>query len=233
MTQLFIFDNDGVLRDESVSYERCVIETVAFFDQGKTANAKEVVESRMATNDDWERTLLILRQRGLFQDAGNVLEDKIIPKFQELYLGNLVNGQFTGYINNEPWLADNSLLAKLKTKGPLAIVSGAPQDEIQYTLRKNNAGDLFDLVLGMHDINGKADGLQRAVRHFGASETYFCDDRPSGVKAGVKLGKELNIVTYGIIPPQETDSWRKVLLDSGVKAVFANVKDYCRFLLEK
>lgn len=82
MTILLAFDNDGVLRDESVSYQRCVVETVAFFDQGVSATEKELTDSLKQSNDDWDRTHKILQQRGIKVDFELVKEH-----FQDLYLG--------------------------------------------------------------------------------------------------------------------------------------------------
>jgi len=235
MAILLAFDNDGVLRDESVSYERAIRDTVASFDSGTAATDKEITDSRAASNDDWERTFEILRQRGVYtaEQKEETLKGVIMPRFQELYLGELIDGRFTGYINDEPWLADNALLSQLSQKHPLIIVSGAPQEEIRYALRRNNAEELFSLILGMHDISGKAEGLEKAIAYFSVEQTYFCDDRPSGVKAGVSLSeKGLAVVTFGIRPPQETERWDKVLLDAGAERVFPSVKEYCNFFLE-
>src|SRR3989344_8336995 len=82
MTTLLAFDNDGVLRDESVSYQRCVVETVAFFDYGKPATEAELTASLKQSNDDWDRTYRILQRRGIGVDFQTVKEH-----FQDLYLG--------------------------------------------------------------------------------------------------------------------------------------------------
>jgi len=224
-----IFDNDGVLRDESKSYERCVIETVNFF-SGAPATKEEIMSSRAASNNDYERTLHILIKRNVFSadQKEKILEDKIIPKFQELYLGK--KGDFSGYINNEPWLADNYLLAMLKGHNSMAIVSGAPKEEIMYTLRKNKADGLFSLILGMYDCNGKQDGIKRAMNHFKSDNAYFCDDRPAPIKAALELG---NVTSYGILPPQAEPEWGKILKDAGAEKVFKDVNDYCRFLIDQ
>jgi len=217
MTTLLAFDNDGVLRDESVSYLRCVRETVAFFD-------KEMADSMKTSNDDWERTHKILHQRGI-----NAQFKTVKRHFQNLYLGK--KRDYTGYINNEPWLADNLLLAKLAKVHPLVIISGAPRDEIRYTLKKNGALDYFDMIWGMHQCEGKKEGLELAIAYFRPDEICFCDDRPSPIKQA-RIVPHNGLKVYGIIPPQENNDWGRVLEEAGAEKVFANVKEYCRFLLD-
>ena len=223
MTILLAFDNDGVLRDESASYQRCVLETVSFFSDDIPATAEELKDSIKQSNDDWERTHKILQQRGIAVDF-----DKVKEHFQDLYLGK--ERDFTGYINDEPWLADNTLLEKLAVNCPLSIVSGVPREEIQYTLRRNHALDYFSLIFGMFDCDGKNDGLEKAISQFKPEQTFFCDDRPSPIKKAKMVG---GVYVFGILPPQAADDWKQVLKDAGAGQVFANVNDYCLFLLNK
>ena len=225
MKTLLAFDNDGVLRDESVSYQRCVVETVAFFD-GTPATEKELTDSLKQSNDDWDRTHKILQQRGI-----NIDFEAVKEHFQDLYLGK--GRDFTGYINNEPWLADNTSLAKLADEYPLAIVSGAPIEEIKYTLKKNQALDFFSAIWGMFECDGKNDGLKKAIAHFGAQKVLFCDDRPSPLREVSKLKCQYDVEVYGIIPPNAPEKWDEVLQEAGAVKVYSSVKEYCTKLLEK
>lgn len=224
MRTLFAFDNDGVLRDESSSYQRCIVETVTFLDKGIPASNEELVESMKQSNNDWERAHKILKQRGISVDFETVKEH-----FKDLYLGKERN--FTGYINDEPWLADNNLLAKLAKSHPLMIVSGSPKNEVEYTLKRNGASGYFSLILGMYDCDGKKDGLEKAIAHFNPDEIFFCDDRPSPI-GQVKGIKHCKIYVFGIIPPQANKGWHQVLKDAGAKEVFPNVKKYCQYLID-
>ncbi len=221
MKTLLAFDNDGVLRDESVSYQRCVVETVAFFNQGVPATEQELADSMKQSNNDWERAHKILQQRKVTIDFETVKEH-----FQDLYLGK--QRDFSGYINDEPWLADNNLLAELAKNYPLVIISGAPKEEILYTLRRNKALDFFVHVWGMFDCNGKKDGLEKAIAHFTPDQVFFCDDRPSPLR---EAGKIKGVNVYGIMPPQKIDNWHSVLKEAGAKEVFPDVKEYCQFLI--
>jgi phosphoglycolate phosphatase-like HAD superfamily hydrolase len=224
MKVLLAFDNDGVLRDESRSYQRCVTETVSFFSNGRPATPEELRESMAQSNNDWERTHGILGRRGV-----HVGFERVKRHFQSLYLGK--ERDFSGYINCEPWLADNRLLVKLAETRRLAIVSGAPKKEILYTLEKNGASDYFSFIWGMRKDKGKVDGLERAIARFRPERICFCDDRPSPIKSVLGL-KLKNLVAYGIIPPQENSGWRKTLKDAGAREVFSDVKEYSRFLLD-
>ena len=105
MRTILAFDNDGVLRDESMSYQRAISQTV--FDFSKSYPSKEeLTESMKESNDDWQRTHNLLNKKGINVDFNEVKEH-----FQDLYLGEQRN--FTGYIRDEPWLIDNNLLYKL------------------------------------------------------------------------------------------------------------------------
>lgn len=224
MRTLLAFDNDGVLRDESSSYQRCVVETVAFFDKGVPASEQELIESMKQSNNDWERAHKILKQRRI-----NIDFKRVKDHFQDLYLGKDRN--FTGYINDEPWLADNSLLGKLAENHSLIIVSGSPKKEIRYTLKKNGALDYFSLILGMYNCAGKKDGqLEKAIARFNPEEIFFCDDRPSPIQQ-VRRIKQCKIHVFGILPPQANNGWYQVLKDAGAEEVFPNVKEYCHYLL--
>ena len=223
MTTLLAFDNDGVLRDESVSYQRCVVETVAFFDYGKPATEAELTASLKQSNDDWDRTYRILQRRGIDVDFQTVK-----GHFQDLYLGK--SRDFSGYINDEPWLADNVQLQRLSEKYPLVIVSGAPIEEVRYTLQRNGASTFFSKVWGMFECDGKNDGLEKAIKEFGADRVFFCDDRPSPIREALKLSPHYRIEVYGIIPPGAPRNWAQVLKDAGAKDFYTNVTEYCQFL---
>jgi phosphoglycolate phosphatase-like HAD superfamily hydrolase len=224
MKNLLVFDNDGVLRDESVSYQRCVRETVEFFGNGIPASEEELIESLKKSNDDWDRTHKILEKRGV-----NISFSDVKEHFQDLYLGK--KRDFTGYINNEPWLADNLLLEKLSKENILAIVSGAPKEEIVYTLKKNNAFKYFSLILGMDDCKNKKDGVELAINKFNPKKVFFCDDRPSPIKEVKKVNFDVDV--YGILPPLNIENWGNVLADAGATKVFKNVNEYLNFLLSQ
>ncbi len=218
------FDNDGVLRDESVSYSRCIIETVAFFDGGKEATGKEMIESMKESNDDWERTFNILKYRGIKINFSAVKE-----YFQDLYLGR--ERDFTGYINDEIWLADNKLLKELSRIYDLVIISGAPKEEILYNLKRNNAADYFKLILGMNDCSDKFDGMTKVRNIFNPDRIFFCDDRPSPLKILEAIKKDFKLNTFGILPPKSDEGWGSILTEAGAERIFNNVNEYCQFIL--
>jgi len=223
---ILAFDNDGVLRDESVSYLRCIRETVAFFDFGKEASESEMTEAIKESNNDWESTFNILVKRKVKINFQQVKEH-----FQDLYLG--VKRDFSGYINNEPWLADNNLLKELTKKCALVIISGAPKEEIVYTLKRNNALDYFSLIIGMEECKDKLDGMMKVRAVFNPLEIFFCDDRPSPLKKLKIMKSDFKLNLYGILPPKVNKDWEKILIEAGAEKVFANVNEYCKFLLNK
>ncbi len=226
MVRLVAFDCDNVLKGENESYQRCVIETIEHFINGESITKNELIASLKTSNDDWLRVQDILKQHGVNVDYGVIREH-----FQDLYLG--VNRDFSGYVNNEPWLVDNSLLRKMARFDHLTIVSGGPQSEIRYALNKHDAQELFPKIWGVDDCNGKDDGLEQALNYFGTNEVYFCDDRPYPIIQASKLvgvnGYDVQI--FGILPPNAPKDWGKVLMEAGAVEVFHNVNKYCEFVL--
>ena len=111
----------------------------------------------------------------------------------------------------------------------MVIVSGAPREEIEFTLKKNYARCFFNEIWGMHDCNGKKDGLEKVIKRFSPPQIFFCDDRPSPLKEASTLS---NVKAYGIIPPQRYKGWGKTLREAGAKKVFRKVDNYCKALLE-
>ena len=155
MRTILVFDNDGVLRDESKSYQKAISQTVFDFSDNYPSE-EELIDSMKESNDDWQRTYNILNQRGI-----NIKFDEVKEHFQDLYLGK--KRDFTGYINDEPWLIENILLYKLSKRYEMVIVSGAPREEIEFTLKKNYARCFFNEIWGMHECNGKKDGLEKVI----------------------------------------------------------------------
>lgn len=124
-------------------------------------------------------------------------------------------------------------MTKLAEEYPLAIVSGAPIEEIRYTLKRNNALDFFSAIWGMFECDGKKDGLEKAINHFDAQKVLFCDDRPSPLREASKLLDKHDVEVYGIIPPNAPENWDQVLREAGAGKVYSNVREYCAELLER
>lgn len=213
-------DFDGVFRDESKSYQRCKRETVVYFDPSRIpVDDGELAGSIAHSNNDWVGTQWILKKRGIYRDL-----DTITEHFQGLYHGKK---GVPGYIDNEPWLVNNKLLAKLGEKFHIVIISGAPKEEIEYALRKNKALNYIDLILGMHDCEDKADGAEQALKMFNAEEMWFCDDRKKGLE---DVRRNLKVKPYGILPPHFHCKYAEKLQRAGAIDVFNDVNEYIRFL---
>ncbi|MFC1728083.1 HAD family hydrolase [Nanoarchaeota archaeon] len=215
------FDFDGVCRDESRSYQRCKRETVTHFDPSRRSPTSQEMAGSMAhSNNDWVGTQWILEGRGVYRDL-----DTITEHFQDLYLGK--ERDFSGYIQNEPWLVDIKLLAELAKKFHIVVISSAPKEEIKYAARKNEAIDYIDLILGMGDCEGKADGAEQVLRKFGAETMWFCDDREPSLR---DVASNPNVKPYGILPPRYQDGLAEKLKRAGAVDVFNDVNEYIKFL---
>jgi HAD superfamily hydrolase (TIGR01548 family) len=102
---------------------------------------------------------------------GDVKTGNVIKRmFQEIYLGSSlfrstygIAPKFSscdGLINNESLLCDKELLKRLAESNTLAIATGRPAVEANYTLRRFKIEDYFKEVITLDDVAAK----ERAVR---------------------------------------------------------------------
>ena len=181
-----IFDMDGVLVDVSNSYRTAIKKTAEFFtDSDVNYGEIQSYKNKLGFNNDWDLTEAITLSRGK-----NIKKANIIRKFQNYYLGK----NFNGLINNERWLLDKNLLKKLFKNYKLAIVTGRPRKEAEYTLKNNNTAKFFPVLIALEDISrDKPDpeGILKALDELKVeSAVYFGDtknDEIAAKRAGVNF----------------------------------------------
>jgi len=208
---LLIFDIDGVLVDVSGSYRQAIKQTAEFF-TGKEVSLQEIqgYKNKGGYNDDWELTEAIIKDKGF-----NVDKEKIIEKFQELYLGKLVK--------NEKWLFDKKILKELSKNYELAIMTGRPREEANYVLKNNNVLNYFSEIVAMEDVTkGKPspEGLLKILKKFNAIKAFYFGDTIDDIKAAVNA----NIIAVGVLPPSDkSKELKNLLLENGAKIVINDI----------
>lgn len=209
--KLLIFDIDGVLVDVSNSYRQAIKQTAEFFTK-KEVTLQEIqgYKNKGGFNNDWDLTEAIIRDRGL-----NASREKIIEKFQELYLGKL--------IKNEKWLLDKRILQKLYEKYKLAILTGRPREEAIHVLKNNNALNYFGEIIAMEDVTRQKpdpEGLLKILRKYNANHAFYFGDTIDDMKAAVNA----NIIAVGVLPPSDkSEELKNLLLENRAKVVIYDI----------
>jgi len=242
-----LVDMDGVIRDVSNSYRKAIKKTVGIL-SGKEASDDEVTKYKSpwidedgklipGINNDWECSYQILRNERdiLPTDATKeMIMRSVVSTFQGLYLGEKVNGEYTGFIKNERVLTDGRQIGRLMSGYRTGIVSGAPRGEIMYTLRKGDILTFFETVYSMEDLDEKekdpkARVIKAAMRKLLSRTACYLGDGVSDMKAAVAAG----IVPIGILPAGIVDpTWNQKLMDAGALAVFEDINQAIDVLMD-
>lgn len=213
---LLVFDIDGVLIDVSSSYRLAIKKTVKFF-SAKEISFGEIQEfkSESRLNNDWAVSRAILEKRGFV-----VPLEKVIEKFQEIYLGK----NFDGAILNEGLLADKNLLKRLSENAELCILTGRPRAEAEFALQNFGVLNLFGRIVCLEDCRGTEKpepfGLQQIAKEFAAKEMFYFGDTLSDIECAKRAG----FTAIGVLPPQDkSDTLKEKMLKEGAKAVIRDI----------
>ena len=184
---VLVFDMDGVLVDVSDSYRATIAATVEHF-TGKTISPRIIQEYKEAGgwNNDWALSQRLIRDTANFE----VPYEEVVDVFQHRFLGK----NNDGLILREHWLPADGLLEKLAVVHQLAIFTGRPRAEINFTLTRFVPRVEWSKIVADGDVaNPKPapDGLIAiAMAHAGSRLTYFgdtIDDAQSARAAGVRF----------------------------------------------
>jgi HAD superfamily phosphatase len=157
------FDLDGVLVDVRGSFRVAIGRTLAAFG-GAAAEAGELEALKRAGgyNNDWDVTRELLRRRGIEVERARVVE-----VFTDFYRGR--NGRGPGLIEQERWLLPQAALAALERRYRLALFTGRPRQDAEFTLRRFGAEAAFASVVALEDValqKPSPEGLERIrARH--------------------------------------------------------------------
>ena len=198
-THAVLLDMDGVLVDVHGSFRRATRETVAHFTGAEPPHAAiQALKDGGGYNNDW-----VLSHR-LVQDGGSAASfEAVRDHFQTLYLGARHPAVLDGLIATEPPAVQTETLEALARRYALALVTGRPEADAEWTLRRFGWDALVPVVVGMdaQGDRGKPDpyGLHLALDALGvpARRALFAGDTVDDVAAARAAGA----VAVGVVPP--------------------------------
>ncbi len=212
--EALLFDLDGVLADVEGSYRRCVLEAAASFGLAITRADLEAAVLAGEANNDWVLTQRILEERGV-----EVALDDVTERFQQIYLGT---PGAPGLRESERLLVDQSALARLAERLPLAIVTGRPRDEAAWFLNRTGISELFATVVCLEDGPVKPDPapVRLALSRTGAERAWMVGDTPDDLWAA----RDAGALPLGIVAPgDDPDHAAPALREAGAAIVLDDV----------
>jgi len=185
VSPVIVFDMDGVLVDVSESYRESIRATVRHF-TGKeiTRDVVQDYKNSGGWNNDWALTQKIVLDVGGLDLPYN----EIVNEFQRIFIGE----QNDGLILRERWLPDAGLLDRLRARYDLAIFTGRPRAEADFTLGRFVPAVRWAAIVADEDVsNAKPapDGLLAIAQRRPQSRLWYVgdavDDARSAGAAGV------------------------------------------------
>ena len=167
LSQMLVFDMDGVLVDVTESYRETIVKTVEHF-TGKTISRDSIQDykNQGGWNNDWMLSQKICRDLGV-----EIQYTTIIEYFNYLFLDQ-------GMIHRERWLPRDGLLDRLGERFEFAIFTGRTTQEAEITLQREGVRDRF-LLVSANDVESEKpapDGLLKiAALHPGKKLLYIGD----------------------------------------------------------
>ena len=213
---MLIFDMDGVLVDVSESYRAAIAATVERFT--KTAPSAELIQQYKNAggwNNDWE-----LSRRLILDTAErDVPYAEVVSVFQSFFWGS----DHDGLVLRERWLPAAGLLARLSQRYALALFTGRPRAELEFTLARSAPEICWQDIVADGDVAAAKpapDGLLAIQsRHADAALTYIgdtVDDARSAKAAGVRF--------IGVADPRHA-GLAEILRYEGAAGVIENVNE--------
>ncbi len=206
--EALLFDMDGVLVEVSASCRRAIRETVAFF-SGHRLSADEIDARRRdpQLNNDWDLAAALLGDLGR-----QIGRPELIARFQSFYWGE--NG--SGFIRDEKWLMPKELLLQLKQRYQLALVTGRPRAEMEYSLARHGFAGLFDCTVSLDETGEKRAkpspyGIRLALKKLGRRRALYFGDSSADMLAATRAGVLPVGVWNGQGDPAEQQSLLKSL----------------------
>ena len=209
-----LLDMDGVLVDVRGSFRRAIAETVRHFTGAEPApGAVQAKKDQGGFNNDW-----VLSQ-SLIEDAGHAVAfDDVKARFSGLYRGD----DFDGLIATEPAAIETATLEELAGRYRLAVVTGRPEEDAQWTLARFGWDALVPVVVGMGRQAGREKpdpyGLELALAELAVdpADAAFAGDTVDDVAAAAAAG----CLAIGVVPPgHDLDAHARTLMTAGASVV--------------
>ena len=211
-----LLDMDGVLVDVRGSFRRAIIETVAHFvGEGPTPEQIQAKKDAGGYNNDWVLSEAFVREAG-----GEASFEAIKAHFNGVYRGS----DFDGLITTEPAAGETASLEALAERYPLALVTGRPEADAQWTLERHGWDRLIPIVVGMDRQAGREKpdpfGLEEALADLGAAPdaAAYAGDTVDDMKAARAAGCR----PLGVVPPGfDLDAHGRTLMTAGADVVIS------------
>ena len=167
LSQMLVFDMDGVLVDVTESYRETVVKTVEHF-TGKTISRDSIQDykNQGGWNNDWMLSQKICRDLGV-----EIPYTTIVEYFNHLFLDQ-------GMIHRERWLPRDGLLDRLGERFEFAIFTGRTTEEAEITLQREGVRDRF-LLVSANDVENEKpapDGLLKIAAMHPAKKLLYIGD---------------------------------------------------------
>lgn len=210
---------DGVLVDVRGSYRRAITETVAHFaGDGPTPEQIQAKKDAGGFNNDWVLSEAFVREAGVSETDAPF--EAIKDRFNQIYQGD----DFDGLIATEPAAIDTATLEALADRYRLALVTGRPEADAEWTLRRFEWHAHVPVVVGMDQQAGREKpdpyGLDLALDAIGvdAEEAVYAGDTVDDMRAARAAG----CVAVGIVPPGlDLDAHGRTLMNAGARVVLS------------
>lgn len=205
---------DGVLVDVRGSFRRAITETVAHFvGEGPTPDQIQAKKDEGGFNNDWVLSEAFIREAG-----GDTSFETIKHHFNHVYRGD----DFDGLITTEPRAVRTSTLEELAAQYRLALVTGRPEADAEWTLRRHGWDTLVPVVVGMGRQSGREKpdpyGLELALAELGVApeDAAYAGDTVDDMKAARAAG----CLPIGVVPPGfPLDTHGRTLMAAGAHVI--------------
>jgi HAD superfamily hydrolase (TIGR01509 family) len=214
-----LFDFDGVLVDSEPVHLAAFNDVLAPY--GVVISEEQYQERYLALDDaNVFRAVLSKSGKTLREEEVRALVSAKSPRFL---------ARFEQGFRVFPGAAE--LVARRAARGPVAIVSGALEHEIEFALRKMGVRDHFELIVSAeHTPTSKPDpgpflfALEKMRTAAGAVRAVVIEDSTGGVTAAKRAGLRCIAVTHTYAA--------KTLLEAGADAAVADLPSITDDLLE-